>query len=87
MSLAVIHGGGIVTEEDAINEIQNVINRKTKELLRLVVLEKGSIVPRACKNLFWNMNKVIHLFYWKDDGYVGNEMMKDVKEVIDELIV
>ncbi|KAI5334141.1 hypothetical protein L3X38_024274 [Prunus dulcis] len=87
VSLAVIHGGGIVTEEDAINEIKSVINRKTKELLRLVVLKKGSIVPRECKNLFWNMNKVIHLFYWKDDGLSGNEMMKDVNEVIDELLV
>ncbi|ONI13689.1 hypothetical protein PRUPE_4G238400 [Prunus persica] len=67
--------------------LNDIHSCKTKELLRLVVLDKGSIVPRACKNMFWNMNKVIHLLYWKDDGYVGNEMMKDVNEVIDELIV
>ncbi|KAM2057932.1 hypothetical protein ACFX16_030568 [Malus domestica] len=87
VSLATIHGGGNVSEEDAINDIKNVITSETRELLRVVLLEKGSAVPRACKDLFWNLNKVMHLFYWKDDGYVGNEMMKAVNEVIGELIV
>lgn len=85
--MATIHGGGTVSEEDAINDIKNVITSETRELLRVVLLEKGSAVPRACKDLFWNLNKVMHLFYWKDDGYVGNEMMKAVNEVIGELIV
>ncbi|KAB2615516.1 ent-kaur-16-ene synthase [Pyrus ussuriensis x Pyrus communis] len=67
-----------------LNDVQSF---KTRELLRVVLLEKGSVVPRACKDLFWNLNKVMHLFYWKDDGYVGNEMMKAVNEVIGELIV
>ncbi|KAI4333267.1 hypothetical protein L6164_018099 [Bauhinia variegata] len=42
--LRVVRGNGAVTEE---------------ELLRRVLQEKGSIVPRACKDLFWTMTKVL----------------------------
>jgi ent-kaurene synthase len=37
--------------------------------------EKGSLVPRDCKDLFWKMMKVLNLFYMKDDGFTSNEMM------------
>ncbi|TQE02673.1 hypothetical protein C1H46_011742 [Malus baccata] len=86
VSLAMIHGSGI-TEEEAINEMKNVIVSKRRELLRLVLLEKGSIVPRACKDLFWNMSKVLHLFYAKHDGFTAHDMMKTVNAVMEEPIL
>lgn len=81
-----IHGNG-VTEEEAINEMKNVIVSKRRELLRLVLLEKGSVVPRACKDLFWNMSKVLHLFYAKHDGFTAHDMMKTVNAVMEEPIL
>ncbi|KAM1765313.1 hypothetical protein ACFX11_004456 [Malus domestica] len=84
VSLAMIHGSGI-TEEEAINEMKNVIVSKRRELLRLVLLEKGSVVPRACKDLFWNMSKVLHLF--KHDGFTAHDMMKTAYSVIEEPIL
>ncbi|XP_070662463.1 ent-kaurene synthase-like 1 [Malus domestica] len=86
VSLAMIHGSG-VTEEEAISEMKNVIVSKRRELLRLVLLEKGSVVPRACKDLFWNMSKVLHLFYAKHDGFTAHDMMKTAYAVIEEPIL
>ncbi|XP_050107761.1 ent-kaur-16-ene synthase, chloroplastic-like isoform X2 [Malus sylvestris] len=86
VSLAMIHGSGI-TEEEAINEMKNVIVSKRRELLRLVLHEKGSVVPRACKDLFWNMSKVLHLFYAKHDGFTAHDMMKTAYSVIEEPIL
>ncbi|KAM2009837.1 hypothetical protein ACFX16_004557 [Malus domestica] len=86
VSLAMIHGNG-VTEEEAIDEMKNVIVSKRRELLRLVLLEKGSVVPRACKDLFWNMSKVLHLFYAKHDGFTAHDMMKTVNAVMEEPIL
>ncbi|CAL9016458.1 unnamed protein product [Prunus brigantina] len=87
LTLAMIHGNRVVTEEETINEMKSVITSKRRELLRLVLLEKGSIVPRACKDLFWNMSKVLHLFYAKNDGFTAHDMMKTVMAVTEEPIV
>jgi ent-kaurene synthase len=70
-----LHGNGVVTYEDAIDKLKGVIEDKRRELLRLVLKEKGSLVPRDCKDLFWKMMKVLNLFYMKDDGFTSNEMM------------
>jgi ent-kaurene synthase len=70
-----LHGNGAVTYEDAIDKLKGVIEDERRELLRLVLKEKGSLVPRDCKDLFWKMMKVLNLFYMKDDGFTSNEMM------------
>ncbi|GKV06797.1 hypothetical protein SLEP1_g18638 [Rubroshorea leprosula] len=67
--LRMIHGPADVTEEDTIKEINSYIHDRTRELLILDLQGNGSMVPRACKDLFWNLCKVMHLFYMKDDGY------------------
>ncbi|XP_021830387.1 ent-kaur-16-ene synthase, chloroplastic-like, partial [Prunus avium] len=87
LSLTMIRGNGVVTEEEAINEINSIIKSKRGELLRLVLQETGSIVPRACKDLVWNMSKVLHFFYTKDDGFSANEMMQSVNAVTEEPII
>ncbi|KAM7532410.1 hypothetical protein LguiB_035820 [Lonicera macranthoides] len=85
ISLRMIHSGETTTKEEAIEETMRFIKSQREELLNLVV-KKGSIVPRACKELCWKMTKVAHLFYLKDDGFTSQHMMKAVKDIIYEPI-
>lgn len=87
VSLCMIHGGGDCTKEETIKEMKSFIAGKRRELLKLVLQEKGSVVPRACKDLFWKMIKVLHLFYMKDDGFTSHEMFNSVNAVLEEPIV
>lgn len=57
-------------------EIMRMAAASRRELLGLVVRGTGSAVPRQCKELFWNMCKVAHLFYLHGDGFCSlQEMM------------
>ncbi|KAF9593736.1 hypothetical protein IFM89_024740, partial [Coptis chinensis] len=67
--LCKIHSPEAITEQQAVREIQSIIDRNRRELLGLVLDTKGSIVPKACKDLFWNTFRVTHLFYRKKDGF------------------
>ncbi|KAM5586881.1 ent-kaur-16-ene synthase, chloroplastic-like [Rosa sericea] len=87
VTLAMIHGNGSVSEEEAINEMKSIITSKRRELQRLVLQDKDSVVPRACKDLFWNMGNTLHLFYERHDGYTAHDMMKTVNEVTEEPII
>ena len=87
VSLSLIHGSGCTTEEEAIHELKSLARSKRRELLRLVVQDKDSVVPRACKDLFWKMSQVLNLFYAKDDGFTSNEMIGIVNGVIEEPVV
>lgn len=82
-----IHSNGAVTYEDAVDKMKGVIEDKRRELLRLVLKEKGSLVPRDCKDLFWKMMKVLNLFYIKDDGFTSNEMHSTVNAVLKDPII
>ncbi|KAK9266673.1 hypothetical protein L1049_005509 [Liquidambar formosana] len=85
--LHMIHGDGAITEEEAVGEMKAVIDSGRRELLRLVLQEKDSMIPGACKDLFWKMSKVLHLFYMKDDGFTSHEMINAVNAVLDGPIV
>lgn len=54
--------------EAAKESIRRSIASCRKELLRLV-LKEDSVVPRPCRELFWKMCKICHLFYSRTDGY------------------
>ncbi|KAF2304482.1 hypothetical protein GH714_031950 [Hevea brasiliensis] len=69
VSLAIVHGRGAVTEKEAQEEVTRLIESHRRELLRMVQQTKGSVVPKDCKDLFWKMSKVLHLFYMGDDKY------------------
>lgn len=84
VSLSLIHGSGLATEEETINEMKSFVKSKRRELFRLVLQDKDSIVPRACKDLFWKMSQVLHLFYANEDGFTSNELIDVVKGVIEE---
>ncbi|RDY07071.1 hypothetical protein CR513_08858, partial [Mucuna pruriens] len=87
VTLRIAHGNGAVTAEDAIEEMKGIIEERRRELLRLILQEKGSVVPRECKDLFWKMMKVLHLFYLKDDGYTSHEMYSSLNAAIKDPIV
>ncbi|QHN97033.1 ent-kaurene synthase-like 1 isoform X2 [Arachis hypogaea] len=87
LGLRLIHGNGAITIDDATKEMKVIIEDKRRELLRLVLKEKGSTVPRDCKELFWKMIKVLHLFYLKDDGFTSLELYSTVNSVINEPVV
>ncbi|KAF6136642.1 hypothetical protein GIB67_016098 [Kingdonia uniflora] len=85
VSLHMIHGNAVVTEEEAVKEMTSVIGRSRRELLRLVLQTNDSVVPRACKDLFWKMSKVVNLFYMSNDGFTSQQkMVNSVKAVIHE---
>lgn len=86
VSLYMIHSGGASTEEEAIEHFKGLIDSQRRQLLQLVLQEKDSIIPRPCKDLFWNMIKLLHTFYMKDDGFTSNEMISVVKAIINEPI-
>ncbi|KAL5568757.1 hypothetical protein UlMin_025332 [Ulmus minor] len=78
---------GVANEEESINEMKSFVSSKRRELLKLVLQEKDSIVPRACKDLFWKMCQVVHLFYAKDDGFTSHELFSVVKAVLEEPVI
>ncbi|CAI0374037.1 unnamed protein product [Linum tenue] len=43
-------------------------------------------MPKCCKQLFWNMTKVLHLFYLKDDGFTNEEIVNVAKSIVNEPI-
>ncbi|KVH97311.1 Terpene synthase, metal-binding domain-containing protein [Cynara cardunculus var. scolymus] len=84
LSLHMIHGKNGVPEEGVVEEMKMVISNQRRELMRLVLQTKGSIVPKACKDAFWNMSNVLNLFYATDDGFTGNAILDTVKQTIYE---
>ncbi|KAL7088358.1 hypothetical protein ACP275_13G123200 [Erythranthe tilingii] len=88
VSLYLTKSGGEMTKEDAVTEMKGLIERERRELLRLVLEgEKTNVLPKACKDLFWHMSTVLHLFYSKDDGFTSQELFGVVNSIINEPIV
>lgn len=87
ISLYMINSGGEMTKEAAVAEMKGLIESDRRELLRLVLEGKNSVLPRACKDLFWHMSTVLHLFYRKDDGYTSQGLMGVANAIINEPIV
>ncbi|GER52785.1 ent-kaurene synthase [Striga asiatica] len=85
--LYMINNGGKITKEAAVMEMKRLIVSQRRELLRMVLEEKCSVIPKSCKDLFWHMSTVLHLFYVKDDGFSSQDLIKVVNQMICEPIV
>ncbi|KAG0503701.1 hypothetical protein HPP92_003773 [Vanilla planifolia] len=84
ISLLVLHSNTSISEEEAKKQTRCVIDSIRGELLGLV-LQKGGMVPKACKELFWKMSKILHLFYKSTDGFSSpKEMVDAVHAVVHE---
>ncbi|XP_051218982.1 ent-kaur-16-ene synthase, chloroplastic-like isoform X2 [Lolium perenne] len=84
VSLLVIHSDGSMSTGAAKEAIRRSIASCRKDLLRLV-LQENSVVPRACRELFWKMCKVCHLFFSHTDEFTSpSEMVSAVNALINE---
>ncbi|EOA33662.1 hypothetical protein CARUB_v10019830mg [Capsella rubella] len=84
VSLHMKHERDNRSKDEIIESMKGLAERKRKELHKLVLEEKGSVVPRECKGAFLKMSKVLNLFYRKDDGFTSHNLMSVVKSVIYE---
>ncbi|XP_076950310.1 ent-kaurene synthase 2, chloroplastic-like [Bidens hawaiensis] len=82
VALHLSNGESDNVEEEVVKEIMKMVKNKRREMMKLVTEEKGSVVPRACKDAFWNMCNVLNLFYANDDGFTGDAILGIVKDVI-----
>lgn len=87
LSLYIMNNGGETTAEAAILEMKSWIERERRELLRLVLEENKSVLPKACKELFWHMCTVVHLFYSNDDGFTSQDLFGVVNAIIHQPII
>jgi ent-kaurene synthase len=84
VSLLVHHSGGSISIDEAKMKAQKSIDTSRRNLLRLVLGEQGA-VPRPCKQLFWKMCKIVHMFYSRTDGFSSpKEMVSAVNAVVKE---
>ncbi|KAJ0642161.1 putative ent-kaurene synthase [Helianthus annuus] len=84
IELQLRNGESATGEEEVIKEITTDIKNMRREIMKLVTEEKGSVVPRACKDLFLNMSNVLNLFYATDDGFTGDTILGIVKDIFYE---
>ncbi|XP_015692219.1 ent-kaur-16-ene synthase, chloroplastic isoform X2 [Oryza brachyantha] len=84
ISLLVHHSDGSMSIEEAKRTAQQSIDTSRRSLLRLVLGEQGD-VPGPCKQLFWKMCKIVHMFYFRTDGFSSpKEMVSAVNAVVKE---
>ncbi|OAY80111.1 Ent-kaur-16-ene synthase, chloroplastic [Ananas comosus] len=81
ISLRLLHGGSSASIEEAKREIKRSVETSRRELLRLV-LKEGTVIPRSCKDLFWKMCRILHLFYMNTDGFTSPKEMHVLDLVI-----
>uniref|UniRef100_A0A0D9YTX0 Uncharacterized protein n=1 Tax=Oryza glumipatula TaxID=40148 RepID=A0A0D9YTX0_9ORYZ len=85
VSLLVHASGGSMSVDEAKTEVMKRIDASRRKLLSLVVGEQEGPIPRPCKQLFWKMCKIFHLFYYQTDGFSSpKEMVSAVDAVIKE---
>ncbi|XP_054791996.1 ent-kaurene synthase 5, chloroplastic-like [Prosopis cineraria] len=83
ISLRLIHGCGVESEEEIMEKIKRKIEEKRKELLRLVLKEEGSKMSREAKDVYWKMSRSLHLIYKKEDVIHAKEMPDEVLNIRD----
>ncbi|XP_050221130.1 ent-kaurene synthase-like 2 isoform X2 [Mercurialis annua] len=82
VALRIFHSQGSMTEEEAIKETKQDIEKYRKELLRLSIQENS--IPKPLKDFFWKCGKMMYYVYMENDGYSNpkEEMANDAKLVI-----
>lgn len=84
VTLHMTHEKSGIVNDEVVKEMKILVKNQRIEMMKLVLEARGSIVPRACKDAFWNTCNVLNLFYATDDGFTGNAMFDIVKCVIHE---
>ncbi|MCL7028698.1 hypothetical protein MKW94_025769 [Papaver nudicaule] len=85
-AVTVLMNSGSVTEEEALKKVRAMIEKSRRELLRLVLNSKDSVMPRACKELFWRVNKQMQFVYKDADGFGRyNDGVKNLQELVNAI--
>nr|WJJ50356.1 diterpene synthase 2 [Cephalotaxus harringtonia] len=67
--------------ENALERIRQIVNESTHKLLGNLL--QPSVLPRDCKQLYWNMVRIMQLIYLKTDGFSSpTEMLEHINTVI-----
>ena len=67
--------------EDATEWIRLDVSKSTQNILRKLL--QPSEIPRECKEIFWNMVKIIQLFYLHSDEFTSpTAMLEHMKAVL-----
>nr|UXG91345.1 (+)-kaurene synthase [Callicarpa americana] len=76
---------GAISEEDAISNIEKMVEYNRRKLLQMILQTKGSLVPKECKDVFWNTCKIAYYLYSHADEFTSpQQMMEDMKLLIHE---
>jgi hypothetical protein len=74
-----------ITELEAIAQVQNIIDNTMQQLNWEVI--RPTSVSSACKQLHFNMARILNLFYRRTDGYSSPTEMADlVKKVLYDVV-
>lgn len=80
---------GKISEEEVMTKMRTIESNRRK-LQQMILQTKQSLVPKACKELFWKANKVLHHYYISSDEVtsphkVVNEMNLVILDKIENL--
>lgn len=76
---------GAISEEEAISNIEKMVEYNRRKLLQMILQTKGSLVPKQCKDVFWNTCKIAYYLYSHADEFTSpQQMIEDMKLLIHE---
>ncbi|XP_028799725.1 ent-kaur-16-ene synthase, chloroplastic-like [Neltuma alba] len=87
VTLRLIHGCGAQSEEEIIKKIKSKIDNMRKEILRLVLLKEGSVIPGDIKDVYWKMCRSLHFTYNKKDDVVHAKKMPNEMLNIEDIVL
>ncbi|KAK4435738.1 Cis-abienol synthase, chloroplastic [Sesamum alatum] len=83
VSLQLAAHKGAISEEDAISEIEKLVEYNRRKLLQLILQTEGSRMPKECKHVFWQSGKIGYYLYSHGDEFTSpQQMMEDAKSLI-----
>nr|QEY10196.1 diterpene synthase class I [Scutellaria barbata]UNZ11785.1 diterpene synthase class I [Scutellaria barbata] len=80
-SVSVQTAGGGISEEEAILNVEQIVEYNTRKVLKMVCEREGSIIPRECKQLFWKICQIAYFLYPQDGGDEFSSPKETAKEI------
>ncbi|KAK2987195.1 hypothetical protein RJ640_026475 [Escallonia rubra] len=83
VSLYVAQSQGKLTEEEAITKIREIVECSRRELRWMVTQRKNSLVPKACKDLFWSGSNLAYYYYSSSDELTSpSKLVNDANSIV-----
>ncbi|KAI3877787.1 hypothetical protein MKW92_008406 [Papaver armeniacum] len=68
-AVPLLMSSGSVPEEEALKKGREMIEISRRELLKLVFQSNDSVIPRACREIFWRLHRQVEFLYSNNDGF------------------